>query len=165
MSDSGMLIKSVAFIALIAVFTISLGDWDVGAPDVDGWASFTTTITSDPWSGTPAWPTFPTIDEIEVSCDWWDIVCWGAALAEATAFIGSAIVYFGLLIYTGLVWIIDGLIWLASVVVAFTGGMFSIATLTYDDMPAPVQVIMWLIIAPLLAIVILAIIRYIRGVD
>ena len=165
MSDSNNLLKVVLFMAVIAIFAVSLSDWDGSAPVISGWSNLQTVAGQDPFAGTPDWPTFPEVGLIEISCDWWDIFCWGAVIGEATAYIGSAIIYFGLLVYTGVVWFFSGLIWLTELVVGVFLAAFDLMMIPFLGFPSPISELLAGLSVILLLVVVFAVIRFIRGQD
>ena len=165
MSDSNNILKAVLLMAVVAIFAVSLNDWDASAPDMPGWTNLQTVAGQDPFNGTPDWPTFPEIGIIEISCDWWDILCWVAVIGEATAYIGSAIVYFGLLVYTGIVWFFSGLIWLTELVVGVFLAAFDLMMIPFLGFPSPISELLAGLSVILLLVVVFAVIRFIRGQD
>jgi hypothetical protein len=155
MSDSNNLIRYVAIVAIIAVFVVALNDWDSSAPDVAGWTDLQSHLQQDPapQNNTTAPPTWsPPGDCLNVSWDFLGCIFYPLAyFAEAFAYV--------------LVLIFDAILWLVDLIIAFFAAVFGAATLTFSGMPAEVQAVLWVIILPLLAAVILWLIRFVRGQD
>ena len=154
MSDTPSLMRYGGFVALIAVFAVTLNDWDASAPTLAGWSELQATLGDDPSSS------FPTMTNVTApdlgACDWWDIGCLAGELFAAVIYIGSLIYYF-------LAWVAAVTWWFALEVVVFFGALIGAASLTLTGIPAWLQALLWILAAPLLILVLWSVIRLIRG--
>ena len=171
MSDTNLAMRYVGLVALIAVFSVSMISWDASAPQVNGWASLQAAISSDPWANV-TWPdwgdytNYSSTNETGDECGW-DLGCVFNAIltwmSNAVNWFFGAVSWLIDTIGTLFIFIFEGLAWIANVVVSFFGSLFQTASLTYADMPSAVQSVMWVIIAPLIALVLFIGIRWVRG--
>ncbi|HZX60927.1 MAG TPA: hypothetical protein VFF51_04195 [Candidatus Methylomirabilis sp.] len=172
-NDTSQLTKYVVIVAAVAIFAISINDWNPSAPTVAGYSTLQTTMQADPFNNTPSWPNFgnytdtftgnytctPDVAFFGLNCisvffDWVvGAIFWiGGAFLWLIVSIGTALWFLGLFLW-----------WLGSLVVAFFGALLGTATLTFDGMPIQVQALMWVIILPMLVFIVFLILRYIRG--
>lgn len=154
MSDSSMLIKFVSLVALIAMFSIFLVQWDSNAPVVGGYSQVSATLSGDPRSGFP-FPNTPSAPQTG-SCQWWEITCIGADLA-------SSVVYVGALIWFSLVWFFTAILWFFSLVFGLFTALISSASLTMNGMPPMIQTLLWVLVIPFLLLLLLSALRFFRG--
>jgi hypothetical protein len=159
MEDSNLIIKFVGIVSLVAVFAVVLNQWDSGSAQVDGWEDLKTNLTTDPFTNLTSMPNWPQWNTTG-NCQWWDIICLGLA---AMSYIAGVLVYIATV-----VWIIGealwlGFIWFILLIVSFFSSLFTVATLTFSGFPVEIQTILWVIILPMLVLVVVVIIRFIRG--
>jgi len=153
MSDTPSLMRYGGFVAVVAVFALTMSDAIPGAPALAGWSGLQTSL------GTDVTSTFPTMyvpAAPDTGCDWWDFGCFAGALFDAVLYIGGLVYYF-------VTWVTDVIFWLIYTVFALLSALFGAASLTFSGIPAWLQGILWILAAPLLILVLWAIVRLIRG--
>jgi len=170
MTDTGMLIKMIGFVAIIATFTTFLSQWQPNGMTVPGWDSFITISRSDPLRGIPPWPSFePPSAGGATPCDWWRIDChvgnFAGDVAHATAFIGAALFYVGQMIFVIFSAIFSFLAWFFTLVGALFRSILSVASFTFDGMPPNVQTLLWVVAVPFWVLVAISTLRLVRGVS
>jgi hypothetical protein len=180
--DTGKVVKYIVLVVVIAVLAIALNDWDPSAPTVTGYTQLQTTLTTDPFNGTEniTWPNwyaytnasgssngtyadcsgFSWIDPGMYNCQVTNFVAW---FVDGVDFFVGAFAWLFNTLWTGLLFVWSFLVWLAALVFNFFVALLGTATLTMDGMPLAVQAIMWAVALPLLAMLIMLILRFIRG--
>ena len=158
MSDTPHLMRYGGFVALIAVFAITLGDSIPGAPALTGWSDLQTQLGTDPLDPgrTNPFPTLTMPDAPDTGCDWWDFGCYAGAVFDAVLYIGG-------LIFAALVFVAEFLFWLVYEVFLILAALFGTASLTFSGIPAWLQGILWILAIPLLVLVVWSVLRLIRG--
>ena len=149
-----MVVRYVGIVAIVAVFCIFLFTWDESAPVVAGWTDLSNVASSDPDTGFPqAISIMPPETGI---CEWWDVGCYTGNLA-------GALLYIGAVIGSTIGWFFAVIGWFFMLVFAFFSALFGSVTLTMDGMPPDIQTLMLVIVIPLAVMLILFIIRLVRG--
>lgn len=159
MEDSNLIIKFVGIVSVVAVFAVVLNQWDNNSAQVDGFQELKDVLSTDPFTNLTSMPDWPQWNTTS-NCAWWDIVCLGLA---AMSYIAGVLVYFA-----NILWIIGqalwaGFLWFITLIVAFFSSLFTVATLAFDGFPVEIQTILWIVILPMLVLVVIVIIRFIRG--
>jgi hypothetical protein len=154
MSDSSQVIKYVAIVSLVAIFCLFLVDWDDSAPTVAGWGNLQATLSDDPETGFPEPGTVN--PPVVADCAWWDVACYTGNLAGSVLYIGG-------LMFVTVGWILAVMGWFFLLVWNLFAALFGSVTLTTAGMPTEVQILLWVFIAPFAVMLLLFIIRLVRG--
>ena len=147
MSYVSVMMKYMAAFALVATVLYFYGLDNPGGPQLNGWAAFQSTITTNPVSGLSSAFNL----NQNPNCGW-DIGC-------SLGNIGNAITGF----FTGIGALISSAV---NVLVTFVTVMFSMLTFSFTPaLPDWVRVVLFIITAPFWAAVIMFIIGSIRGTE
>lgn len=159
MEDSNLIIKFVGIVSVVAVFAVLLNQWDGNSAQVDGFQELKDALSADPFANLPPMPNWPEFNATG-ECEWWDIICLGI---NALAWIAGVLIYIGnvLWIIGAAIW--DALRWFIELIIAFFSSLFTTATLAFSGFPPEIQTILWIVILPMLVLVVIVIIRFIRG--
>lgn len=154
MSDSDHVIRYVGIVALVAVFCIFLVSWDSSAATVAGWDGLQSSLSNDPENGFPEPGTVA--PPVTADCPWWDVGCF-------TGNVAGSVLYIGGLLFVTVGWGLAAIGWFFLLIWNLFAALFGSVTLTLDGMPSDIQLLMWILIAPLAVMLLLFIIRLVRG--
>lgn len=154
MTDTDGIVKYVAVVSIVAIFAVAIGDWDATAPQVSGWTDFQDALSTDP---------DPQNDSLVIENFTIPDDCLDPGFFPDLGCIFWPVAWFANTTFSVIVWLAEGAIWIANLVVSFFGALFGSATLTFNDMPPAIQALMWVFTLPMLAMVIISIMRFVRG--